>query len=211
MAVSVVGIVNLALQRIGAKGRITSMTATDDPNAIKANTVWEMIRDEVLEEIKPKFATVRVPLAQNATDPANEDIYEFAYTMPADYLCLADGSKDDPAISPDGVKPYVIETLSAADETLCLMTNYDTTETDAPLYLTYVKRVTNPGRFSPAFINAVADRMGAELCLSVAESVTKFGAMMERYKISLRRAKAANRAQDYQDDKGSDSWETAGR
>ena len=210
MAYSVVGIVNMALQRIGAKSSITALT-DGTPNAIKANTVWEYIRDEVLEAVKPKFATVRVALAQSATLPANAEVYDFAYPLPVDYLCLADDSKDDPNVWPDtSVAPYVIETLN--DGTVCLMTNYDSVTEDYDIFLTYVRRVADPAKYTPSFVNTVANRMGAELSLSVAESGSKFEAMMMLYKKARRRAKAASRAQDYiEDEKGSDSWETAGR
>lgn len=209
MAYSIAGIVNTALQRIGAKGTITGLN-DGSPNAIRANTVWEYILNEVLEEIKPKFATVRVALAQGATAPANSEMYDYAYPLPADYLCIAEGSKDDPAISPSSVAPYVIETL--ADESLCLMTNYDSTTASYDIYLTYVRKVTNPGRFTASFINALANRLGAELSLVIPESLNKFDAFMTMYDRTRRKAKAGSRSQDsLADEKGSDSWETAGR
>lgn len=211
MAYSVTGIVNMALQRIGAKGRIAAITDTSDPNAVKANTVWEYIRDEVMEAVKPKFATVRKTLAQSTTAPANEDVYEFAYPLPADFLCLADDSKDDPAVWPDAsIAPYVFEALD--DGTVCLMTNYDSTEADYEVYLTYVRKVTDPAKYTPSFINCLCYRLAAELCLSVAESTSKFEAMTNLYLRALKKAKAASRAQNYlEDEKGSDSYETAGR
>ena len=208
MSYSIVGIANLALQRIGAKSRITSLT-DGSPNAINVNAVWEYILDEVLEFVKPKFATERVVLAQGTTDPANTDVYEFEYPIPSDYLCLAVDTKDDPAVWPASVVPYVIETLSAG--TVCLMTNYDSTDTD-DVYLTYIKRVSDPAKFAPSFINALVFRLAAELTFAVAPSGSKFEAMMTLYERAARRARGASRGQDYlEDEQGSDSWETAGR
>jgi len=201
----------MTLQRIGAKTSITSLTDTST-NAVKINTVWEYIRDEVLEAVKPKFATVRVELSQSTTDPVNDDVYLYAYPLPTDYLCLADDRKSDLSIWPiPGVEPYVIESLP--DGTVCLMTNYDSTvsDTDA-IYMTYIKRVTDPAKYTPSFINCFCNRLGAELCLSIAESGTKFEAMMNLYARSKRMAQAASRAQDYlADEKGSTSFEYAGR
>jgi hypothetical protein len=200
----------MALQRIGAKSSITALT-DGTPNAIKANTVWEYIRDEVLEAVKPKFATVRVALAQSATLPANAEVYDFAYPLPVDYLCLADDSKDDPNVWPDtSVKPYVIETL--ADGTVCVMTNYDSVTEDYDIFLTYVRKVVDPAKYYPSFINALAFRLAAELALTITESGSKYEAMTNLYIKALKKAKAASRAQDYiEDEKGSDSYETAGR
>ena len=209
MAYSVVGIVNMALQRIGAKSSITSLT-DGAVNAVKANMVWEYIRDEVLERVKPKFATVRVALSQSSTSPANAEAYDYAYPIPSDYLCLAPDKKDDPAIWPVEVAPYVFETL--ADGTVCLMTDYDSTSEDYNIYMTYVRKVTDPAKYAPSFINCLAFRLAAELALSVSESSSKFEAMMQLYLRAVKSAKGASLDQDYlADENGSNSWETAGR
>jgi hypothetical protein len=209
MAYSNVGIANMMLQRIGAKSRLTSLT-DGSPNAVVVSTVWDYILDEVIEAVKPKFATVRAPLTQGTTDPANTDMYLYEYPLPSDYLCLADDTKDDPAIWPQpGVDPYVIEAMS--DGTMSLMTNYDSTGAQA-IYMTYVRRVTDPAKFTPSFINAFAFRGAAELTFSIAPGMGKFEAMMNLYGKALLKAKGGSRAQDYlEDEKGSDTWEAAGR
>ncbi|MDD2657196.1 MAG: hypothetical protein PHD04_00860 [Candidatus Pacebacteria bacterium] len=207
MAYSNVGIANMALQRIGARSSITTFN-DGSPNAIRVNAVWEYIRDEVIEAIKPKFATVRVALAQSAVSPANTDVWDYAYPLPSDYLCLADDNKDDNAVWPDDVAPYVIETLS--DGTLCLMTNYDSTTADYQIYLTYIRKVADPAKYTPSFINAFVFRLGAELSFSVPESGGKFEAMMTLYERAKKRAMGFSRAQDYlEDENGSTSWENA--
>ena len=212
MAYSIVGIVNMALQRIGAKGRITNISDATDPNAVKANAVWEYIRDEVLEEVKPKFAAFRVALAQSATTPANSDVYDYAYPLPNDYICMANGIADDPVVWPSSVVPYVIETLTASEDSLALMTNYDSVTEPYPIYLTYIRRITNPARYTASFINALSFRLGAELSFAIPESGQKFEAMMTMYEKTKRKAKAGSNQQDYlADEKGSDNWEMAGR
>jgi len=212
MAYSNVGIVNMALQRIGAKSSVTTLDPPDgSPNSIKAYAVWEYILDEVLETVKPKFATVRRALSQSTTDPINTDVYEYSYPLPADFICFADDYKDDLAVWPQpGIEPYVIE--AANDGTLCLFTNYDSTEEEDDVYITYVRKVVDPAKFSPSFINCLCYRLAAELTLSVAESGSKFEFMMKMYGSSLKKAKAGSRGLDYfEDEKGSDSWEDAGR
>lgn len=212
MAYSIVGIVNMALQRLGAKGRITNISDATDPNAVKANAVWEYIRDEVLEEVKPKFATFRIALSQSSTAPANSEIYDYAYPLPNDYVCLAYGIADDPPVWPSSVGPYVVETLSATDDLLALMTNYNSVTESYAIYLTYIKKITNPARYTASFINALAFRLAAELSFTVAESGGKFEAMMTLYEKTKRKAKAGSLKNDYlADEQGSDSWETAGR
>jgi len=208
MAYSNVGIANMMLQRLGAKSRLTSLT-DGSPNAVPVNTIWEYIRDEVLEAVKPKFATVRVELAQSTTDPINTNVYLYAYPLPSDYLCLADDRADDPVVWPVTVAPYVIE--AQADGTMALMSNYDNTSNDA-VYLTYIRRVVDPSKYSPSFINAFAFRGAAELCFAIAPGVGKYEAMINLYRKALKAAKAGSRAQDFlEDEQGSTAYEDAGR
>ncbi len=75
----------MALQRIGARGTIGSLTE-NSPNAVKVNLVWQMIFQEVLSERDWKFAKTRVQLQQNANSPQGG--YLYAYTLPADFLRL---------------------------------------------------------------------------------------------------------------------------
>jgi hypothetical protein len=82
---SPVGIANMALQRIGARGTIQSFQ-DNSPNAIKISTVWDMIFQEVLSERDWKFAKTRVALQQNVNRPAGG--YRYAYPLPSDFLRL---------------------------------------------------------------------------------------------------------------------------
>jgi len=209
MAFSDVGIAKLALQRLGAKSSIVSLT-DGSTNAGKVSVAWEYVLKECLETIKPKFAITRVSLAQGVTDPANTDVYEFAYPLPADYLALAEGSADDPAIWPSDVAPYVIETLS--DGSLALLTNYDTTTADYGIYLTYVKYAQNPALYTGVFVNALVFRLAAELAFTITEGSGKFEAMITLYEKARRKASGVDRRQDYlADEKSNEDWSGAGR
>lgn len=214
MARSVVGIVNMALRRIGVN-RISALDE-DSVQAIDANAVWEYIRDEVLEARDWKFAKKRVALAQNAETPAN--LYSYAYTIPADFLRMARGSKTDPPFYPtitnrsyydenDVIRhaPYAYSVETLEDGTLCLFTNYDNTDND--LYLTYIKKVTNPTKYSAHFCSTLAFRLAAELCIGRRESTALFDRMMSLYDQFLIRADGVNSTMEYvEDDTGSDSW-----
>jgi hypothetical protein len=79
------GIANVALQRIGARGTISSINE-DSPNAIKVRTCWDYVFQEVLSERDWKFAKTRVALQQNANRPVGG--YRYAYALPADFLRL---------------------------------------------------------------------------------------------------------------------------
>ncbi len=211
MAYSNTRIANRALQAIGAKGTITSLTSTE-PNAIKVNNIWDEIVDAVLAEVKPRFATLRAALSQSATDPANTDQWAYAYPLPADYLCPAIDAHDDQWVWPSSAMPFSIEALSATDGFPCIMTNYDSTGSD-DVYVTYIKKVTDPTKFYPAFQTCIAYRLAAELALSVVESITKHQDMMTLYERALKKAKAMDRSQLYIEGEktDSDAWADAGR
>jgi len=108
MAYTQVGIVNLALYRIGVK-KIATM-ADDTAAAIKANDVWEYIRDEVLQARDWKFAKTRAELTMLEETPLSN--WSYAYRLPQDFLRLAFNTeeKDDPVVYPPYFK-FSIETI----------------------------------------------------------------------------------------------------
>jgi len=80
----VTAMVNVALTRIGANN-ISSIT-DGSPSAIKANIVWETVRDEVLQARDWRFAKLRASLTQNEIAPLHS--YDYAYPLPSDFLRL---------------------------------------------------------------------------------------------------------------------------
>ena len=223
MAYSQVGIVNLALGRIGKK-RISSM-AEGTPQSIAAAAVWEYVRDEVLEAKDWKFAKTRYKLSKSSTTPLYR--WSYAYPYPQDFIRLATGRKDDPPVFPDTENfssfswlpgtdmfflsgyqfPYITEALP--DGTLCLLTDYDNSAAD--LYINYIKRVTDAQKYLPSFVNALSYRLAGELAIELTEGLKKFDAMMILYDKALGKATEVNQSLDHHDDTGSNSWETAGR
>lgn len=115
MAYTQVGVINLALGRIGVE-RITSVDPSVDDRiqAADAVAVWDYILDEVLEAKDWKFAKRRVALPQSFETPPTG--YSYAYILPSDFLKFARSVKDHPPVSPTGY-PYKIETQDiVADE-----------------------------------------------------------------------------------------------
>jgi len=205
LAYSNVGIVNLALRRIGV-ARIASFTE-DSPQAIDANACWEYIRDIVLEAKNWKFATLRYKLTQSTLTP--EFGYDYAYGLPVDFLRLAYATKDEPSVYLENTAaeyPHVIETLS--DGNLYLLTDYDNESYD--IYIRAIRRVTDPQKYFPSFIDALAWRLAAELSTPLKED--QFKQCMQMYDFSLTRAEGVNQSFDFlEDETGSSSWIDAGR
>lgn len=207
MAYDQVGIVNLGLGRIGV-GRISSIDENTN-QAIRAKAAWEYLVDEVLARKDWIFAKTRVALAQSTTEPVYG--WSYAYPLPADFIRLAKGHKtsimDDVPVSPDGY-PYVVETLASGQ--LVLLSNYDNSSED--LYIRYIRRIGDYRKFSAAFVKALGFRIAAEMAIPLAEGMKKFEMMMNLYELALKEADGLNASMDYvEDERGSDSWELAGR
>lgn len=193
MAHSQVKIINLAYAAIG-EGAITSISGMD-AKSILAAQVWDDILEEVLCEHDWNFAKKRVALAQDATAPVGEE-WAYRYALPVDYL-KARGVEPSPT-------PYVIEAGY-------LLTNYDNTDAD-DLVLFYTRNETNPAVFSAPFISCLSFRLAAQFAFRQVRGAAAQERMFTLYDRALLKAKGANQSEDYvEDEKGSDSWLTAGR
>lgn len=83
MAYSQVGISNVALNRIGARGQLTTIN-DNSPNAVKLLAVWDTVFQEVLSERDWKFAKTRAQLALSPITPLYT--YKHAWALPGDLL-----------------------------------------------------------------------------------------------------------------------------
>jgi hypothetical protein len=239
---SQVGIANVALQRIGARGIISSLSE-NSPNAIKVNTCWDYVFQEVLSERDWKFAKIRVQLQQNANSPAGG--YKFAYSLPSDFLRLVKprekpeerriananlagwrgwegwgfGHHRDLPVWPREVEPYVVETVlnptPNPSYTTNLLSNYPgcgNYTSVCPITINYIRLITDMTQLLPGFVNALANRLAAELAVAVTEDSAKAEKMMGMYLASVNSAQAQQECDDFlKDEAGSNTWVTAGR
>jgi hypothetical protein len=163
--VSVVGIVNSALIKIGAD-TITSLT-DDSAEARAANAQYEKLRDEVLRAHPWNFAIARAQLPRLAEAPAFG--YAHQYQLPADSLRVL--------LMQGGRAAFEIEgrRLLTDEETAAVL---------------YIRRVTDPNQFDAMFAEALATRIAADLAYPLANSTTLAGAMMQLYRDALAHARA---------------------
>jgi hypothetical protein len=100
--------------------------------------------------------------------------------------------------------------LLKVNDALCLLTDYD--DTDYALYITYIKRIIDPTKYNPAFVNALAFRLAAEMSIARTETYAKFDRLMQGYNVALKYADQMNASLDWiPNEFGSDDWESAGR
>jgi hypothetical protein len=220
MAYTKVGIANLALIKIGVD-QITSFS-DGSVQANEIDDVYDFARDETLESSDWRFAKVRVALVKNSTAPASR--YDFAYTLPSDFMKIFQEKAGDPAllaatpwpfVSWDGYIYskgyryfYVIETLD--DGTECIFTNYDNDVDD--LFLTYIRRVDDPTKYTARFINAFAWKIAIELVTRRTESKVGADIAQTRHEQALKGAKELDQSMDFlRNETGDFSWQGAGR
>lgn len=94
---SKLGIMNMAVGKLGSKRIIASLTENTDER-IAATTVWDYILDEVLEAKGWHFAKTRTRIHRVDVIPAFG--FSFAYIIPDDFLKFLYPKPDYPAIYP---------------------------------------------------------------------------------------------------------------
>lgn len=157
MAVSEVSIANQALGWLGAN----LITSLDDEQVeaqlIKAN--YDQLRDAVMEDHAWTFANARSVLTPTVEEP------EFGTTQR--FL-----------IRPDTIRVLRVEdsenafgTLRWSLEQRHIIANVE------KIFVFYTTRITDPALFSPAYVQALAQRLAADLAIPLTES----GKLMERH------------------------------
>lgn len=173
MAISNVKICNMALSMLGISSQILALTE-DSENARKCNLFFEQTRDAILREHPWNFAINRATLAELASVPVYS--WDHAYQLPTSPYCLK--LLEVKENIEDG-EPYEVVGR--------------TIETNAEsCRIKYVSRETDPSKFDPMFVMALASRLAATLSLTITESNTTMAAMMEVYNGEIERAKEHN-------------------
>jgi hypothetical protein len=183
-----VEICNRALQKLGAK-RITSLTE-NSVNARACNSAYRSVVDAELEDHDWNFAVQRAELAADSAEP--DWGRARSYTLPADFIRLADDYPEDNVNNKD----WQIEGKKILSD--------DT----APIYIRYVYRVTDPNEMTPLFREAVAARMALELCEEITQSNTKKELLKDDYDKIIKKARKSNAFQRVAQDSPEDSWIT---
>jgi hypothetical protein len=184
-----VEICNRALQKIGAK-RITSLTDDDSKNARACNVAFESCKLAELREHPWSFAVARAELAADSEEPdwgrAN------SFTLPADFVRLLPPYEEDNTNDLD----WQIEGRKIL------------TDDSAPLYIRYIKDVTDPNEMDALFREALACRIALEICEELTQSTQKLQNIDQLYKDCIRKAKRTNAIEAPAQQPPEDPWVT---
>ena len=146
-------------------------------------------RDALVAEYPWNFAMARDSLPALTDAPAWG--YDYAYQLPADCLRLW-SIQGEPECE---VAPYKIEGRRIV------------TDGAAPLKILYIRKIENPGEFSPLFIEALVVKLAAEGAFRFTGSVAREQAMVELYREKVAMARRYD-AQEGTPDPGpvADDW-----
>jgi len=183
---SVVDIYNRVAQKLGAK-RITSVDENSNL-AQEINQCYSGLRDAALEEHRWSFAIERASLA--ADSPVPEWGKDNAFTWPSDCLKIIPPYPEDDDIGRD----WVIEGRK-------IITDYA-----APLYVRYIKQITDPNEMSPLFREYLATLIAFELCEKVTQSNTKKAGLKEDMSDIVNKAKKSSAIQSVAAYSPDDTW-----
>lgn len=181
MSASQVEIVNAALQKC-AEPKIENMSQ-DVKAAREARTAWDMTRRSTIQLYRWNFAKRRAELAASSTVPTFG--YQYQMPVPTGFLQLI-GVYDDSQYQQNytgGQIPYVTE---GTDSQKIILS--DTT----PLYITYVKDITDTAQFDPLFDQVLACHLAMQLSYPLGTSLDRIPQIERELDFWTRKAKLAN-------------------
>ena len=165
-------IANRALIKLG-EPTITSLDA-NSKSARAMNNVLDATRDSLLRENPWSFATKRVALSADVTDPVYE--YDSSYRLPTDFLYLI-SIKDD------------VDYRMEGDFIAC--------DVSGTLYITYVARLTDVSRYDSSITEAWASLMAYEACMYIGADMSLRDRMYNEYRGNLFTAKKFDGQQNH--------------
>jgi hypothetical protein len=191
-----VGVVNLALTGKLGQERIESFD-DDSKAATLAKSNFDRILDQELARYRWYFAIERRAIAASSDVPWGP--WKYSYSLPADCLTLLWVGPYEPAdvgdLDPDGEwsveGPYI-------------RTNFG-----APLPVTYIKRVLEPGLWHSLFLEVLACRLGMEFSIPLCSSLKLWEKCQAEYKDAIREARRVSAIQNPPRVKPEDPWITA--
>jgi hypothetical protein len=167
MAVSEVGIANMALTLIGEEP-ITSFDEASKPARFVCQH-YENVRDFVLRQHCWSCATRRATLALSATPP--DWGFANAYQLPTGYLRL---------VEKECIKgPFAIEEDKLLSD-------------ESPMRIAYIFRLIDVARMDPLLQQAIAAMLAAELAIAIAQNRELMKTLFQLYQSKLEEAKTVD-------------------
>ena len=175
MAVSETSICNMALSRLG-HDFISSLGEATKAGRL-CNLHYEPTRDALLRAHPWNFAVRRAELAQITDAPTFE--FAYAYALPTDFLRMV--QTEGEALG-DYSSDYRVEGLLGSTVKV-LVTD------DGSTKIEYVAKISDPNAFDAAFVDVLAQRLSAEICVALTDNANLAQNLWKIYSDKLREAR----------------------
>lgn len=179
---SVVDVCNDALDKLG-HNPITSLDDGDTTANLCARK-WPIVRDRALRSYPWNFAVKRTTTSPETTSPSWG--YTYQHPLPAD--CLR-----------------VLEILDMRTDEYEIEDNMILCDASV-VYLRYIQKVTDPNKYDPMYLDAVASLMAYEMCEKLAQSNQKKDALWQEYNDALMKARSVDAQENPVQQFEEDSW-----
>lgn len=171
-----------ALLKLG-QTRISNIETDTSPNAIIINSIFNQVRDELLQSYPWNFSIKRVDLAADVVEPTWG--YDSSFSLPVDLLRLLE-IKD--------VTDYSIEN----GKILC--------DEVGPIYIKYIYRITDIGLFPSLFNELFSVCLAVEACDRIANNQQLLQSLMLQKKQILERATSTDAIENPPEYFEDDAW-----
>lgn len=175
-------ICNRALSKVG-DSRVSNIETDSSEKAQILNSMYELVRDELLRTYPWNFAIKRTQLAVDGTAPSWG--YNKRYQLPSDFIAILE-IKNHPDYRMEG--------------------GYILTNEGAPLYIKYVKRVESTGDFDELFAEALAAQLAVEISERLTQSNQKKQLLLAERDDIIKRAFAIDAIADPPQELEDDEW-----
>ena len=173
MAQSAISICNISLSWLG--GNVIIAFEDETTEAILCSANYDSSRLAVLEEREWTFAAARAIPNKLADAPAFG--YSSAFQLPTNPVCIKVRKVSNSPRFDTKIEDWVKE----GDQ---ILANQDV------IYIKYTKDVTDPTKFSPGFVQSLAARIAADICVPLTENVDLFASYWQLYLNKLETAGA---------------------
>lgn len=170
---NVIDICNLALSYLGQE-QITSIIDPQSKTAQLCALQYPMMRDAVLSEVEWTFASRR---QMSGTPLAGAPVwgYAYAHALNNDVLrvTFCSDNTDEQMYNPNF--KWVVEDRNILSDS-------------SVIYYRYVQAMDDTSKFSPCFVQALAARMAAEMCIKITENVKLHANLVSLYQQKMQYA-----------------------
>jgi hypothetical protein len=175
-------IANRVLSKTGDR-RVSNIETDPSERAQVINSMYEIVRDNLLQQYPWNFAIKRASIAADGIAPAWG--YSKRYLLPTDFLSL---------LSIYGSPDYRVEG------------GYILTNEGAPLKIKYVKKITSEGSFDAMFTEVFACELAVECSERINASNSKKQILGQQRDAAMKAAFASDAIQDPPQELQNDEW-----